>query len=636
MAEKGPGFTTMRGLNPVSNIKVVSSYTTDSSGQQVSSDKYIFNTTIEGEDLVYDSNIKYFFRKGEYLLTNIPVSHPLALYNENVEDTSSSDSMFVDISYVGSPEKMTTYDVNGRLLNFYYGNVQVFVTGDFDKIKVIGFENTEMTTSDVFLYHGGNTYTDIINDVASNTPYIGTEHSNVNLLDMGSFERNILSFGTAWKELVPPKWESSESGKIIIANTANSMFKNNPVFGNLKTKNGSCFVGLVNEIGQLVDTSIRQTFNIDKGESVFALKINFSGTGINSNEFTIPFIKIKVNDTIVYCKSVSHMDSDSNDEWETHVAVFKTIVSDTIKVEIFNYINPLVNINGVLQNSCLCIDYISIYSLDPTTYDGEIIEIDNIVSDSEEDPSTDPNNDSNLPKLTDFVSIMHYDDDVTSDIATAMMILGSFITALPSSHAIVVLTSNILPSNVFGNANWDNKIITLNANNTRNTFSFYLDGVRFSLNTVVLIHEMLHIFGIGIGYHWFTNLIDMESSTYRGVNGIRNYKRLLESRGYNVDNIEFLPLEDNFGAGTQHSHFEEGLNENYQLEGRTINGVDYPILVNELMSGFLDLNNVITSVTVGVLEDLGALVNYDSPYVNDNSPFLKIISSTISPGNVLN
>ena len=94
--------------------------------------------------------------------------------------------------------------------------------------------------------------------------------------------------------------------------------------------------------------------------------------------------------------------------------------------------------------------------------------------------------------------------------------------------------------NVFGNANWENKIITLNANNIRNTFSFYLDGVRFSLNTVVLIHEMLHIFGIGIGFHWFTNLIDVESSTYRGVNGIRNYKRLLENRGYNVDNIEFL------------------------------------------------------------------------------------------------
>ena len=80
-------------------------------------------------------------------------------------------------------------------------------------------------------------------------------------------------------------------------------------------------------------------------------------------------------------------------------------------------------------------------------------------------------------------------------------------------------------------------------------------------------------------------------------------------------------MEDDFGSGTKMSHFEEGedsdVNGNYTGdETREINGTIYPVLRNELMSGFLNGgDNYLTPMTLGLLEDLGYGVDYESDNV---------------------
>ena len=46
-----------------------------------------------------------------------------------------------------------------------------------------------------------------------------------------------------------------------------------------------------------------------------------------------------------------------------------------------------------------------------------------------------------------------------------------------------------------------------------------------------------------------------------------------------------------------------------------INGIIYPIIRNEIMTGFLNTHNYLTSMSLGVLHDLGFGVNYSSFYI---------------------
>ena len=117
---------------------------------------------------------------------------------------------------------------------------------------------------------------------------------------------------------------------------------------------------------------------------------------------------------------------------------------------------------------------------------------------------------------------------------------------------------------------------------------------------------------------------------YYGEQGVAGYKQVLIENGVSVDNLDdFIPIEDDFSEGTKYFHFEEGINtldhtdSNY-YDNRMINGVNYPAVVNEIMTGFLDGNNYITPMTLGCLEDIGFTVNYESSYVVTTGKFLDI------------
>ena len=52
-----------------------------------------------------------------------------------------------------------------------------------------------------------------------------------------------------------------------------------------------------------------------------------------------------------------------------------------------------------------------------------------------------------------------------------------------------------------------------------------------------------------------------------------------------INNIQVIPIEDDFGSGTAHSHFEEGYDETNGVishEPRYINGIFHPTLMSFL------------------------------------------------------
>ena len=189
---------------------------------------------------------------------------------------------------------------------------------------------------------------------------------------------------------------------------------------------------------------------------------------------------------------------------------------------------------------------------------------------------------------------------------------------------INVYIDDTMEPGILGQASWSSRQIWLNANNLGNNSVFKLNDKTVDMNVPVLIHEILHVFGlVGIGpaSQFANGDNDNPPNVYTGYYGIRGYRDLLVANGKSADNINYIPMEDDFGGGTAMAHFEEGEDGdgygNYiGDETREIDGTTYPVLRNELMTGFLNSgDNYLTNMTVGLLQDRGFGVNYNSQYV---------------------
>lgn len=193
------------------------------------------------------------------------------------------------------------------------------------------------------------------------------------------------------------------------------------------------------------------------------------------------------------------------------------------------------------------------------------------------------------------------------------------------TYNITLMIDN-LDGNTLGQADWQNGFIILN-NNNNNTF-IKLNDISYSLNSIVLLHETLHILGI-VGLSFGSVFIDYidNSPVYIGKKGTSKYIKVLNSNNINTVNLNnYIPIENSFGSGTAFAHFEEGLNED-GIEYRYINDVYYPVIVNELMTGFINTDNYLTDMCLGVLEDIGFTLNYQSEYIKNVSENLIILNN---------
>ena len=167
-------------------------------------------------------------------------------------------------------------------------------------------------------------------------------------------------------------------------------------------------------------------------------------------------------------------------------------------------------------------------------------------------------------------------------------------------------------NSVVGSFNPSNYEIRLR--DTTTTIGIWDDDVDGDVDTVssmtaVLLHEIFH----GLGF--------LNTNDFRGNNVIATHQAFTNAFFTDETNYQGYPLiENNGGSGSANSHFDEGngFGDNTVNIGDQPNGVTavyvYP---RDIMTPISTVNDIsfITPMTLGVLQDNGFGVNYNSRYV---------------------
>lgn len=126
------------------------------------------------------------------------------------------------------------------------------------------------------------------------------------------------------------------------------------------------------------------------------------------------------------------------------------------------------------------------------------------------------------------------------------------------------------------------------------------NSISDELKIVTFEHELGHIYGVGTWEY---------EGTGAGLRIKPLYENCLEKFNLLTDAefTEGVPIESAGGGGTAGAHWENSYRENFAGSGEPSKG-----LTNELMTGTLNSNSALSSVTLGFLEDLGWTVDYDT------------------------
>lgn len=230
--------------------------------------------------------------------------------------------------------------------------------------------------------------------------------------------------------------------------------------------------------------------------------------------------------------------------------------------------------------------------------------------------------------MTELFFIKYDDPRLDLYVRNAYTVLND-IVILPNKqkYEISLSLDNSMNEGTYGLASWYSQEIILNENAM--DYIVTLNDVDYPILSVVLIHEILHIFGlVGLGLYGFIYIRgehNIPPNVYTGKHGVTQYKNVLRENGMNTNNIVYLPIENDFEEGTVRTHLEEGKDEEHDVEKRYIQDIHYPVITNEIMTGFINKHNYITPITLGILEDLEFTVNYNSIYVTSVGKHMRII-----------
>ena len=87
----------------------------------------IFNNP-NNSNISYNPNDVYLLGTGNFVIMNVPESHPIAFLNKNIEHIVNYDGYF--------PFKTTDFGPDGFSYDFYYGNVNLYITGNFGRLSI--------------------------------------------------------------------------------------------------------------------------------------------------------------------------------------------------------------------------------------------------------------------------------------------------------------------------------------------------------------------------------------------------------------------------------------------------------------------------------------------------------------------
>lgn len=87
----------------------------------------IFNDPINTNISYNPSNI-YLVSSGNFVIMNVPETHPIAFLNKNIEHIVNYDGYF--------PFKTTDFGPDGFSYDFYYGNINLYISGNFGRLSI--------------------------------------------------------------------------------------------------------------------------------------------------------------------------------------------------------------------------------------------------------------------------------------------------------------------------------------------------------------------------------------------------------------------------------------------------------------------------------------------------------------------
>ena len=281
MGENTPGYVSIVPLKSELDIKVYTGKQSPYSDfvnasedmQSMAQDKDFF--LIDNEETPDFKGKRFFLtRFTSYVIKNIPEKYPITVYSDR-DDYS--------IICYGDFSKTVKSMINGKEYNFYYGTVTIRANGDFDKAEIVScYGHDDMTPTDMLIYEGGDTYAKILTrNIQISSGYLNIRPNKIipyrNIVRSFSFELEALFYGNGWKEMYPLGWEiiAYYPGQFVIANPYDPMFVSNPYFGLLnRTRNGRCFVSLINEQNKPGAAIMYQYLNILKGHTKVFVKDN--------------------------------------------------------------------------------------------------------------------------------------------------------------------------------------------------------------------------------------------------------------------------------------------------------------------------------------------------------------------------
>ena len=231
---------------------------------------------------------------------------------------------------------------------------------------------------------------------------------------------------------------------------------------------------------------------------------------------------------------------------------------------------------------------------------------------------------------------IYYDNDDLKDIVDkSSEILEDLFTKFKKDYNVIVrvkAANTFSSATVIASASYQSQTISVNTDLLDINKQGTLNDQPISSYVTTFIHEMFHIFEL-VG-NANTSLYDITSYSdhfvYTGAQGLAGYKELITTNNNNgefsgktldIANMVGIPIEDDFGEGTQYYHWEEGLdNDGTTDEPRSYDAgsgsKDYPILTNEIMTGLKATDDkYLTPMTTGALKDVGHSINDASIWV---------------------
>lgn len=131
---------------------------------------YVFDLAYADDNKAYQSRERYLLAFGDYVIYNVPSSHPITLLNNGF-----SDNIYITGTQSGNQDHPVINTHNNGTYDFYWGDVTISVRGDFDNASIYSVSVDRGETTNHSGYYGGE---DLFYYTRSNGKFVDVSAGN--------------------------------------------------------------------------------------------------------------------------------------------------------------------------------------------------------------------------------------------------------------------------------------------------------------------------------------------------------------------------------------------------------------------------------------------------------------------------